>query len=132
MNIKKIINNQKGQSMVELAIILPILLLIIMGIFEFGRVMNAYLTINHAAREGARAASLGSYDTQIIEKIDTASYPLDILKLTKTISPSKISRTRGAYAAVTVAYDFDIIIPIIQNLVPSPLHIETQVVMRIE
>lgn len=47
---------QKGQALVEAAIILPLLLLLIMGIFEFGRAMFLKNTLNNAARAGARTA----------------------------------------------------------------------------
>jgi len=49
---------EKGQSLVELAIILPFLLMILLGIIDFGRVFYAYVTITNASREGARYGSL--------------------------------------------------------------------------
>ena len=48
--------NSKGQTIVETAIILPILLILVLGIFEFGRAMYIKNTLNNAARAGARAA----------------------------------------------------------------------------
>jgi hypothetical protein len=48
--------NQKGQALVEAAIILPLLLLLIMGLFEFGRAMFLKNTLNNASRAGARTA----------------------------------------------------------------------------
>ncbi len=49
-------NNQrmKGQGLVEFALILPLLLLLLLGIFEFGRVLFIYSNLFNAAREGAR------------------------------------------------------------------------------
>jgi len=46
----------KGQALVEMAIILPLLLLLVLGIFEFGRAMYIKNTLTQAARAGARAA----------------------------------------------------------------------------
>jgi Flp pilus assembly protein TadG len=46
----------KGQALVEMAIILPLLLLLVLGIFEFGRAMYIKNTLTNAARAGARAA----------------------------------------------------------------------------
>lgn len=40
--------------MVEMAIMLPLLLLLVFGIIEFGRLYNAQVTLTHAAREGIR------------------------------------------------------------------------------
>lgn len=44
----------KGQGLVEFALILPLLLLLLLGIFEFGRVLFIYSSLFNAAREGAR------------------------------------------------------------------------------
>ena len=48
--------NQKGQALVETALIIPLLLLLVMGLFEFGRVMYIKNTLNNAARAGVRVA----------------------------------------------------------------------------
>ena len=60
-NIYSPIRNSKGQSLVETALVLPLLLLIVFGTIEFGRVFNAYLVVSNASREGARAAAVGNY-----------------------------------------------------------------------
>jgi Flp pilus assembly protein TadG len=52
--------NCTGQALVEMAIILPLLLLLVMGIFEFGRAMYLKNTLTHAARAGARTAVVTS------------------------------------------------------------------------
>lgn len=52
----KLYLQSKGQALVEMAIILPLLLLLVLGIFEFGRAMYIKNTLTHAARAGARAA----------------------------------------------------------------------------
>lgn len=48
--------NMKGQELIEIAIVLPLLMLLVMGIFEFGRAMYIKNTLTHSARAGARAA----------------------------------------------------------------------------
>jgi Flp pilus assembly protein TadG len=45
-----------GQEIAEAAAVMPLLFMILLGIFWFGRAFNIYSTITHAAREGARAA----------------------------------------------------------------------------
>ncbi len=47
-------SKRKGQSLVEIAFILPILLLIILGLVEFGRALFIYAVVSNAAREGVR------------------------------------------------------------------------------
>jgi Flp pilus assembly protein TadG len=47
---------QRSQSMVEFALVAPVLLLLLFGIIDFGRIIYAYITINQAVNEGARVA----------------------------------------------------------------------------
>ncbi|HEX8360721.1 MAG TPA: TadE/TadG family type IV pilus assembly protein [Longimicrobium sp.] len=47
---------EQGQALVEFALVVPVLLLLVVGIFEFGRAWNAHQAVTDAAREGARAA----------------------------------------------------------------------------
>src|SRR5438270_13060235 len=47
---------QESQALIEFALVSPVLLLLIFGILDLGRAVFYYDTLNHAAREGARAA----------------------------------------------------------------------------
>lgn len=47
---------QQSQALIEFALVSPVLLLLIFGIIDLGRAVFYYDTLNHAAREGARAA----------------------------------------------------------------------------
>ncbi|GAB1640784.1 hypothetical protein KRMM14A1259_12070 [Krasilnikovia sp. MM14-A1259] len=49
----------QGAAAVEMAIVLPLLLLLLFGIIDFGRALNAQITLTEAAREGARATAMG-------------------------------------------------------------------------
>jgi Flp pilus assembly protein TadG len=52
--------DQRGQSLVEFAVLLPLVVLVVMGAIDFGRVFFAYTTIVNAAHQGAMCASVGS------------------------------------------------------------------------
>ena len=52
--------NDRGAAIVELAVVLPILVLLLFAIIEFGRGYNAKVELTAAVREGARAAALSS------------------------------------------------------------------------
>lgn len=57
--MKKILEfkrNTDGQSLVEFALILPFLILLILGMIEFGWILNGQITLTSATREGARVA----------------------------------------------------------------------------
>lgn len=60
---------RKGQSLVEFALVLPFLIALVMGIIEFGWLTKNQLTINNAAREGARTAALGRPTSEITSTI---------------------------------------------------------------
>jgi Flp pilus assembly protein TadG len=62
-------HRRRGAALVEFALILPILLLLFLGIIEFGVVMMHQLTLVQVAREGSRHASLGKPVAQIEERI---------------------------------------------------------------
>jgi Flp pilus assembly protein TadG len=53
----------RGQSLVEFAVVLPVLMLIVIGIFEFGRTYNQYLRLTDAVRVGGRAAATQQPDS---------------------------------------------------------------------
>jgi len=59
--------SSSGQSIVELAIAMPILLGLVIGIFEFGRAWNVRQVTTNAAREGARMAVIPGEDPLVVE-----------------------------------------------------------------
>src|SRR3982750_3940122 len=65
MNEQLRLHNRRrtGQTLAEFAITLPILLLLLFGIIEFGRIFQAWVTLQNAARAAARYATTGVYDT---------------------------------------------------------------------
>ncbi len=65
--------SEKGAAAIEFALILPVLIVLIFGMIEFGRAYNAYLAVTHAAREGARLAAVGDFSVSEVEK---RAYPL--------------------------------------------------------
>ena len=73
---QRLIKNKKGAAMVELAIILPILLVVLFGIIEFGFILYDKALITNASREGARAgivfranATNGNYEPFTVAQI---------------------------------------------------------------
>jgi Flp pilus assembly protein TadG len=71
--LRRTARHQHGQSLVEFALILPVLMLVLMGIVQMGFVFNAYVTISNATREAARTATIYLYDrNQSVGANDTA------------------------------------------------------------
>jgi hypothetical protein len=55
--LRKLVAGTLGSEIAEAALVLPIFFMIMLGIYWFGRALNVYATINHAAREGALLGS---------------------------------------------------------------------------
>lgn len=66
----RIIKNEKGASAVEFALILPILIILVFGIVQFGIAYNNYIALTHAAREGARLAAVNMDEILGIEEFE--------------------------------------------------------------
>ena len=56
--IRKIARDERGQAVTEFAVILPVLLLVLFAIFQFGIIFNNYIQVTAAAREGARKGAV--------------------------------------------------------------------------
>jgi Flp pilus assembly protein TadG len=56
--IRKVARNESGQAVTEFAVILPVLLLVLFAIFQFGIIFNNYIQVTAAAREGARKGAV--------------------------------------------------------------------------
>jgi hypothetical protein len=91
--IRRILTPESGQEIAEAAVVLPLTMMLLLGIYWFGRVYNIYGTITHAAREGARIATAptcamcGNVATTQDQVADRVA---DILKASK-LDPAKVS-----------------------------------------
>lgn len=123
---------QKGQSIVETALILPIIILILTGIIDFGLMFNNYLVITNASREAARNAAVGATDAEIAIMISNMTSSLDRTKLTTSIYPGQALRKKGDEVVVTIKYDNALLTPVISAIVPNPMRLEAKTTMRME
>jgi Flp pilus assembly protein TadG len=116
---------RRGQTLVEFALILPIFLLVLIGIFDFGRAVYSYNTISNAAREAVRLAIVDQNVTAITnEAVDRASsVGIDSSDVTVEFKSADLSTdcvapyNIGCVAVVTVRYEYNAATPIISNLV---------------
>lgn len=74
-------SNRDGQALVEFAVTVPILLLLVVGIIEVGRLMSAYQTITDTAREAARRVVVA--DGQSCEGKRTSSAGEDLAQMVR-------------------------------------------------
>jgi Flp pilus assembly protein TadG len=64
---------QGGQSLVEFALVLTPLLVILLGIIQFGFIFNSYVTLTNAAREAAREGTVYVYDRTLTKAQNDAA-----------------------------------------------------------
>ena len=100
--IKKSYN---GQSLVEFALILPLFMLIVLGVFDFGRAIYAYSALHNAAREGASYGAVHPCDNAGITNMD-----------------QQMAAGLGEGISVTLTIDY--------SGVGAPIRIKVQVVFR--
>ncbi|MDI6815909.1 MAG: pilus assembly protein [Actinomycetota bacterium] len=120
------IRNDVGASSVEFAIILPVLVMILFGIFEFGLAYRDYLAITHAAREGARMAAIGEFsEAEVVAR----AYPVKPSSVSIAYYSADGTARHGAPVEVVVAYDRPLSIPLFAT---TNVHLASKARMRIE
>lgn len=132
MYYKPALKNKKGQTLVETALVLPIIILILMGIIDFGMMFNNYLIVGNASREGARNAAVGATDSEIVSVVETVTGTLDVSKITTVISPQESLRKKGDEVVVTVKYDYKFLTPVIGVFFSGKVQLTGTSVMRVE
>lgn len=110
----KLRSGQRGQTVVEFALIALVLMVIVIAILDFGRAVFAYSVVANCAREGARFGSMAPEDDagMIAAARDTA-IGLDPARLTVTLG------TTADTVQVTVRYGFEPITPLVAQFLVS-------------
>lgn len=135
----KINSRERGASLVEFALIAPFLLLLLLGIVEFGYLFGQYNEVRHAAREGARYAAVSYPDmdgggigsSDVVDAVcDSINLPGSTVSVTmKEVDTSGsaindgASPHRGDYGEVTITATINSLsnAPIISAFLPSQL-----------
>ena len=124
------IRGEKGQTLVEFALILPVLLLLVIGMLQFGRVLSVWLIVSNSAREGARYAAIGFSEAEVILKAQESCATLDPGSL--VIEAIGAQGPRGDPVTVAVEYPVDIT-PLFEPIFPQdPYPVSAEVTMRLE
>lgn len=100
-------DSDRGVTAVEFAIILPLLLMLVFGIIEFGRAYQARLTVTHAAREGVRVLAVTEDKTAAEAAALAAATGLDAGSVTVVGTPC----AAGLPAEMVVTYPMTIEVP---------------------
>ena len=115
---RRALKSDKGAAAVEFAIILPLLLLLILLMIDFGRLFFIEISLNSASREAARGSSLSMTQTQITNlALDSAPGIAALASLTSTdltvvATQPCIPTVSGESTSVEVHANFQLITPV--------------------
>lgn len=105
--------SERGAALVEAAVTIPILLLIAVGIFEFGRTYQHWQVLTNAAREGARysvtpGASSANVDALVREYMRNGGLPKHAEANVQVVR--NVALASGTASTITIGYPFDFIV----------------------
>jgi Flp pilus assembly protein TadG len=135
-------HNERGAALLETAITIPIILLIAVGIFEFGRAYQTWQVLTNAAREGARQSILtDKTDADVQAAVKNYMKAGGLPKYSTAAVNIERSVPMGTNTAsrITVNYPFSFIVlnPIVKLVTPSsttgaPITMQSVALMRNE
>jgi len=121
---QRTLRGERGQDLIELALVLPVLLLILVGVVDLGRAFQSYLVITNAAREGARQAAQNAFDTNAIRETalqETRNAGIADSAVVVSVVPG----SSGSPVRVSVQYDFALLSGVLPvNSVPLSSTVE--------
>jgi Flp pilus assembly protein TadG len=122
---------EKGTVLVEMAIVLPILVLILIGTIEFGIVLHDHLVLQNASREGARFGVVGNSRAAIEQRVRDFAFQLDDGSL--GVEVVNAQGERGTALTVRASYPVPLITPLMQGLTEGEAFmLRAESVMRLE
>ena len=105
------LRNERGQALLETAITLPIILLVCVGIFEFGRAYQVQQVLTNAAREGARVACLpGTTDAVVTTAVRNYLTSGGLTAVNPTIVRNVPFNGTTTASRVTISYPFNFMV----------------------
>lgn len=118
---------EEGQATVELALLLPVLVLLLLGVVQAGLVVRSAVAVTHSARAAARAAAV---DPTVGAARDAAlgatTLPSSAVRVTLSGD-----RRPGGWLSVEVRYRDPTDVPMIGRLLP-PVVLSERLVVRVE
>ena len=111
---------ERGQSVAELALLLPLLILLLALLFDVGRAFNAYMVVTNAAREGARYGSQNpTHTSEIVQRARYEATRGGLVGSNLTVTVT--SGSAGQPIIVRAQYPFPTILGSVLRLPTIPL-----------
>jgi Flp pilus assembly protein TadG len=115
------LRNERGAALLETAITLPIILMISVGIFEFGRAYQVQQVLTNAAREGARVAVLADYtDAQVTTVVRTYLTDGGLTAVNPVILRNvAVAPATGSRVTINYPFNFMVLNPVARLVTPT-------------
>jgi Flp pilus assembly protein TadG len=132
----KRMRSEKGAALLEAAITVPIILLISVGIFEFGRAYQTWQVLTNAAREGARLAVItGSTDADVTTRVRNymqAGSLGNYGTAAVTIQRNVVLTGSDTASSIQIDYPFQFMVlnPVVRLIAPSDRTTGAPITMR--
>jgi Flp pilus assembly protein TadG len=107
--------DERGAAVVEFALILPVLVLFVFGIVEFGRAYSARIELTAAVREGARAVALGGTTADADTATKNGAPGLTRDQIAVSTAAVCTGTTPPPNASVSATYPFQYTIPLFRT-----------------
>jgi len=136
--MRRVRSDESGQAMVEFAIVLPLLLMLTIAVFEFGRAYHVYHAVTDAARLGARSAVVAEPNTTqdsvySIVRRALARSSIDTGSATITLSGWRAGTGTPATVTIQAPYQFVFLRPFMKwSSTDAALTLTSTFVMRNE
>lgn len=153
-------NRTGGQAILELALVLPILLLVLLGTVELGRLCYTALVLQHATYEGVRLAAVAGTDAAVAQRVaNLAAGAVANAELYTTridfvdgrpalhvvlsddgqgpradawVVPAGEGREPGGDVRVRIHYDLPLLLPLPDSVFPNPFPLQVESRGRVE
>jgi Flp pilus assembly protein TadG len=133
-------DGRRGQALVEFVLVVPLFLLLLAGMIDFGLGLNASITVTNAAREGARLGTTKPIAASIDARAKSMTAGLDQTKVTVTSSCKRPTGSipttctlatwqAGDSVVVSVDYDYSMLWPLAMG---TNIHLSSTTEMRLE
>ncbi len=107
-------DGEKGQALAEFALLVPIFMLLLFAIVDFGMGFYSWITVTNAAREGARLGAVLATEQQIEDRVyQTSDLPNESTNMFVTVTNAADTGGQpGESVVVKVDYNYDLITPL--------------------
>lgn len=132
IHIQRDKRNERGQSLVETALVLPLVLLLMLAMVDIGLGFRTYMALNNGARETVRWITTNPSAAGVTRGIERGLFEaqnigIDSGDVTLTLAPAQTSYGAGQQVTATIEHEYELMFGLFTNI--PTLSIRTQATM---